>query len=401
MNGPIDEAPVLKPLRELPAELTLDQVGLIVLAFPLAGAGAGWLAWCKLHINSIAMTTTGSIILAGGLFLAAPSEPTMPGTGTAAIEVSTMELPMPEPKSEEASAVVLDLPEVKGHPANQPEPTNAAAAHIAARPPAPAPERPSEPMNSGVVLLASLANAPDEDPPAVVLTIDRNSRSYDLKGFTGVQLATSIDATVTEGEFSVTAVGDPQALDLLRITVEKGLLRIDKDHEKWSKQNCEASVSVSVRMPVIERFELLGSGNLAVGEFKRAADLTLGLAGSGDMILAAVGEARTLRLQIEGSGNILVGEAMVSGATTIRIAGSGDVRLAGRSGSLDIGISGSGDVSAGDLEAGTCKVGIAGSGDVVLNCSGEMDSRITGSGQVVQSGSSGGGRPRGVGTMSY
>lgn len=401
MKGPNEETPVLKPLRELPAELTLDQVGLMVIAFPLAGAGAAWLAWCKLHINPIAMTTTGSIILAGGLFLANPSEPTMPRAETAAIEVGSTEFPMPELKSEEASAVVLDLPEVKEPPANPPEPSNGAVSPIAARPPAAAPERPSEPMNSGIVLLASLSSVPNEGPPAVVLTIDRNNRSFDLKGFTGVQLATSIDVAVTEGEFSVTAAGDEQALERLRITVEKGLLRIDKDNEHWRTQNCEGSVSVSVRMPVIDRFEVLGSGNLAVGEFKRAEDLSLGLAGSGDMIVAAVGEARTLRLNIEGSGDILVGEAKVSGATTIRIAGSGDVRVAGQSGSLDIGISGSGDVSAGDLESGTCKVRIAGSGDVIVNCSGEMDSRITGSGQVVQSGSSGGARPRGVGTMSY
>ncbi|MBK9147794.1 MAG: DUF2807 domain-containing protein [Flavobacteriales bacterium] len=399
MKGPIDEAPVLKPLQELPAELTLDQVGLMVLVFPLAGVGAGWLAWCKLHINSIAMSTTGSIILAGGLYLASPSEPAVPRTEAATLEAAAAELPMPVSEAEEAAALVLNPPEDKVTPAKEPEPIKGPPAPMKADPLAPPLE--SESQDDGVVLLASLNTETVQGLPAVVLTIDRNSRSYDLKGFTGVQLATSIDVTVTEGEFSVTAMGDQQALDRLRITVEKGLLRIDKDHEKWPKQNCEASVSVSVRMPVIDRFEVLGSGNLAVGEFKRAEDLTLGLAGSGDMIIGAVNEARSLRLNIAGSGDIVLGETNVSGATTIRIAGSGDVRVAGRSGSLDIGVSGSGNVSAGGLESGTCKVRISGSGDVIVNCSGQMDSSISGSGQVVQSGSSGGARPRGVGTMSY
>lgn len=398
MKGPIDEAPVLKPLRELPAELSLDQVGLMVLAFPLAGAGAGWLAWCKLHMNSIAMTTTGSIILAGGLYLASPSESAMPRAEAAMPETAPAELPITEPMVEEAAAVVLDLPKVNAPPAKEPEPTKAPPAPMKAEPIAPPLE--SESQEGGVVLLASLNTETAVGFPAVVLTIDRNSRSYDLKGFTGVQLATSIDVTVSEGEFSVTAMGDQQALDRLRISVEKGLLKIDKEHEKWSKQNCEGSVSVSIRMPLIDRFEVLGSGNLAVGEFKRAEELTLGLAGSGDMIVAAMGEARSLRMNITGSGDIVLGEVNVSGATTIRIAGSGDVRAAGRTGSLDIGISGSGNVSAGDLESGTCKVRISGSGDAIVNCSGEMDSSISGSGQVVQSGS-GGARPRGVGTMSY
>ena len=94
----------------------MERVGLMVVAVPPAGAGAAWLAWCKLHINPIAMTTTGSIILAGGLFLANPSEPTMPRAETAAIEVGPTEFPMPELKSEEASAEGFHHPDGKEGP---------------------------------------------------------------------------------------------------------------------------------------------------------------------------------------------------------------------------------------------------------------------------------------------
>ncbi|MBL7956508.1 MAG: hypothetical protein JNM49_00990, partial [Flavobacteriales bacterium] len=60
-----DNDKALGLLRTLPAEVSLEQVGQMVIAFPLVGAATGWLAWSKIHLNSIVMTTTGSLIVGG------------------------------------------------------------------------------------------------------------------------------------------------------------------------------------------------------------------------------------------------------------------------------------------------------------------------------------------------
>lgn len=88
-----------------------------------------------------------------------------------------------------------------------------------------------------------------------------------------------------------------------------------------------------------------------------------------------------LTLRVSGSGNI----HLLANAPSIesKISGSGDMTLAGNATDSEINISGSGKVRAFDLWTVNSKITISGSGDAeVWVDGGSLDVKITGSGQV-------------------
>lgn len=413
MTTPHDNDKALGLLRKLPAEVSLEQVGQMVIAFPLAGATSAWLAWTKLHLNTIVMSTTGSLIVGGSIYLFSSNGPAPREKAVNVQEKNPVEATM-EQATDSAPAAVLELPEQKPAPVPQAAPiTPPAPASIPERaePPAlacePAPPEPEAPADQEefIPLVASLHGGVLQPAfavaPAVVLRVCDYTRSFQFKGFHSVSLVSSLDVQVQEGDYSVVATGDENAVERVRVTVKDDRLIIDQESMRPYKEGCEGAVSVLVTMPQLKRAEVLGSGDMTIGGFKRAEGLTLNVQGSGDLMLGAIMDIGTLSIGLDGSGDVLVGEANVSGTTTIRLNGSGDVRLAGRTNSIDIGLVGSGDVMAADMRAATAKVRLVGSGDVSVSSESAIDQSVQGSGEVHISGSSGGNRPRGVGSRVY
>ena len=106
--------------------------------------------------------------------------------------------------------------------------------------------------------------------------------------------------------------------------------------------------------------------------------LNIGVAGSGDVSAAGAGWAE---VRVSGSGDVKLGE--VRGALTAAISGSGDVAAASINGPLDARIAGSGDVQVRGGRATTMHARIAGSGDVTMKGPADsLDASIAGSGDV-------------------
>jgi hypothetical protein len=125
------------------------------------------------------------------------------------------------------------------------------------------------------------------------------------------------------------------------------------------------------------------------------------LNGSGDVHFQRFIGLRKLDAHLAGSGDIH-GEAVdVAGTTRLNLAGSGDIGIHGRTEALDVYLAGSGDVDASDLRSGACTVKVVGSGDVVVNCNGNYDAQITGSGNLHNTGSVGRGGASGQEGNSY
>lgn len=392
MMPPIDNQPALAPLRELPAEVSLDQVGQMVAAFPLVVATASWLSALKLNLNSILMTTTaGTILIGGGLYLFSP-EPA-PATPVpeppAPVTIEAVETPI---MAAEPAVVFTAEPEKRSEPPkpSAPEP---AAAIVAAEPDAPA-EADLEPV---LIITTSLPEPPHEATPLRVLRKNEGERSFDLSGFTGVSLRSSVDVLVEQGPFSVRAVGEEEALERLRVEVKGGTLTVDQDSKRFTPGSCNTAVRVEVRMPKVNSLEVLGSGTMKAGRFDEAGQLVLTLRGSGDLVLDGVRQAGSLSIRLDGSGDVACQDIAVSGLTTIGVAGSGDVVVAGRTKGLEIDLVGSGDIATPGMRSETCKVRLVGSGDVIVGGSGSLEREVVGSGELHVQGSGAGSRPRGVG----
>lgn len=407
MTTPNDNDKALGLLRALPAEVSLEQVSQMVIAFPLVGATAAWLAWTKLHINTIIMSTTGSIIVGSSIYLFSSGGPAPHEKAVGVQELRPVETEMRQ-AADPAPAIVLELPAPKPAPVPPSAQATASAPFLATEPicqTAPAEAEAKAAQEDLDPLVASMHGGAARPviavTPAAVPRACDYTRSFELKAFQTVSLVSSFDVRVQEGDFQVVATGDEKAVQRVRVSVKDDRLIIDQEPTRSLWNGWEESVSVLVTMPLLKRAEVLGSGDLVVGAFRRAEDLTLNVQGSGDLQLEAMHEVGALTISLEGSGDVVVEEVKVSGATTIRLNGSGDVRLAGRTNGIDIGLVGSGDVMAAEMRAASAKVRLVGSGDVSVSSEGPIDQRVLGSGEVHVSGSPGGKGPRGVGAQVY
>ncbi len=400
MKRPHDHEKTLAVLHELPPEVSLEQANTIIAALPLTvGLTTGLLTFFKYHLNTLLMTSTAGTILVGSsiyFFGAAEPAPENKALEPAPVTIEAADVPV----NLDAPAVVLDLPAEKPAPA-EPKPSVQEAVISQATEPQFVPERTAEPEPE---LLATIDPAPmqpaDPQPARVVLTKE-GERAFDLTGFHSVILFSSVDVVVEQGPFSVRAVGEEEGLDRLKISTHDGALRIESGSGRGSATHCRTGTVVMVRMPEVQKLELIGSGTITASDFASTEHLILVVKGSGDLIVHGLKRADALSIQLDGSGDVVCGEVDVAGSTVIALAGSGDVRVAGSTERIDIGLIGSGDVAAGEMRAAQAKVRVVGSGDVQLASSGSIDQTITGSGEVHVIGSAGGDRPRGVGPRTY
>ncbi len=415
MNRENDNENALGALRELPPEVSLDQVQHMVAAFPIAVGLTTWLVTLKFHLNSIIMTTTGTIIVGTGAYLLNVSAPAEKQESAHRIQPAVV-VEMPVSEMLEEPAVVLEAPiqkkeekpaqedpaqacmvwpgedtttssseitayTVTTHPGASPDP--GAAAYPSADPTDPAPAM--EPVAAAHAM------------PAVPYR-PNHERTFDLRGFNGVALRGSMNVTLKQGDHSVTATGDQTLLERLRITVENGILRLEFEKNGKKNENWSGTVNVAVTMPDIHDLSVYGSGTIACGHFDRADELKLQVMGSGDILLDGVGEISAMKIELEGSGDIVCAASKVLGHTRIDLTGSGEVKVEGTTTGIDVDIVGSGDVHASGMKASAGTVKITGSGDAFVNCERSLSTNINGSGNIHTSGSAGLKGSRGVGS---
>lgn len=104
------------------------------------------------------------------------------------------------------------------------------------------------------------------------------------------------------------------------------------------------------------------------------------LAGSGDVTVDRVQGASFAAL-VEGSGQIEINDAAV-GQADLRVTGSGDLVVSGTASETRITVEGSGEVDADGLSTTTGTITITGSGEAALDVSDQAEVVITGSGDV-------------------
>jgi len=109
----------------------------------------------------------------------------------------------------------------------------------------------------------------------------------------------------------------------------------------------------------------------------------LGVSGSGDIIAEDEIKAKSLDLSVSGSGNIKLMELSAEQVKTT-ISGSGNIYLAGKTAAEDLSaaISGSGNLKALDFNADDVNVKVSGSGNVSIEANKNLNVRVSGSGNV-------------------
>ena len=157
--------------------------------------------------------------------------------------------------------------------------------------------------------------------------------------------------------------GDAEALEKIETEVSGGKLRIHSK-EKWWNWNWGNSDKI-VAYVTVKNIEALS------------------VSGSGSMIGENTISANTMDLNVSGSGNMNV-EIQATGAMDVDVSGSGNIELKGKCQSLDSNVSGSGSIKLALTVAENAGLSLSGSGKVQASGSArKVRIAISGSGRVM------------------
>lgn len=356
-------------LRDLPVEVSLEQVGNMVAGFPLATATSSWLS--NFNLNSLLMTTAGTLLVASSMYV-------FTATAPATASVSTIEMVAPD------DAVVWTPP--KEQPVAKMEPIQSVFSEPV--------QEALEPVAVFVPVVLKEVNEPATEPAKATVWVEDESRAYAVTGFTSVKILGSMQVVIEQGPFHVEANGNPDLADLFNVQVVGRTLVVSTNQRKGDERerSCNNAATLTIQMPTLYRIEHLGGGSVLARDFNKVTDLELDLKGTGNIQMEAVTGIETLRIKLVGSGDIVSEAVLINGRSEVELTGSGNVRMQGSTEQLDVKVIGSGNVDASDLRSGTCRVNIRGSGDVMVNCQHTTNNSITGTGEVHETGNAGSGR---------
>jgi len=185
------------------------------------------------------------------------------------------------------------------------------------------------------------------------------SKTFDLAPFHSLAVASSFNTKISYGNVQeVTVEGNAALIEKLDVQVKNGILTLKMKRGNYNN----IDLKFTIVMPTLKEAQLLGSGNIDIGEFKQLEHLKLTLAGSGNIKSSA-------QLNIQGQ-------------LSASIAGSGNICLNGAAGSADISIAGSGDCKMKNFVTDQSKIAISGSGAVNIHAKRHLTVNISGSGDV-------------------
>jgi hypothetical protein len=208
-------------------------------------------------------------------------------------------------------------------------------------------------------------------------TITTESRT--INNFDEVELGLAGDVYITKSDvYSVQIEASDNLHDIIQTKVSGSELEIDLKNNKCLKGN--TNIKVYITMPELAGLSVSGSGGVYVSSFFDSNSMDIDISGSGEIEMDSL-KVNTFEANISGSGEMLIHGIDTCQNQELNISGSGKFRgydmLTNNS---DIDISGSGNCEVNVIES--IKARISGSGKVTYKGSPAIDSNISGSGSI-------------------
>lgn len=210
-------------------------------------------------------------------------------------------------------------------------------------------------------ILAALMIFPACDPFGVKSTGDIETRTFNEKDFTGLDICVPAEVVVKiDDTFSVEITCEETAMNYVETEVSDGILKIYFDRNLYDVED----MTIVVTAPSWDYFDLSGSGHIQVQ----------------DSISGQI-----LRMDVSGSGRINVPFADFIKAN-LDISGSGNIRLGGIGDVLNCDISGSGDADCLQFTVNTADLEVSGSGNIQAHVLEFLEAEVSGSGIIEYAG---------------
>lgn len=193
---------------------------------------------------------------------------------------------------------------------------------------------------------------------------------------------------------SLQVEADANLLPLVRTEASGGALRV------WVEGSVRTNHAIRViyTVPQLSQIRATGSGRLTVTELNGGAltltklgsgssrlsgkvdTLNMELTGSGDVDASAL-HSGNANLSLTGSGDITLGQVKAE-LLNVKVRGSGDVRVSGAASQLNASVTGSGGASLKDVASLSADLSTAGSGDISARVQQTLVAQTTGSGRI-------------------
>jgi hypothetical protein len=198
---------------------------------------------------------------------------------------------------------------------------------------------------------------------------DANAQTRKLGSFHGVSVSGAIELYVSQGPQAVAvSAASLEDVDKIVTEVEDGILKIRfKDKKSWWSDQWNTTGRKFKAYVSAEQLDFLaqsGSGNIHIEGTLKSPELSFEVSGSGNIY----GDIQTSELEVRASG-------------------SSNIKLSGTASKAEFSCSGSGNINAPGLNTDICEVNMSGSGNAELMVNKELSATISGSGNIRYSGS--------------
>jgi hypothetical protein len=209
----------------------------------------------------------------------------------------------------------------------------------------------------------------------------RRLENRDLSAYDRVEINGDFEVQIDMvNESKAIVEADENLLDLIVTHVSGNKLIIETRNGTNIRPSIPVEITIST--PALKEVTLNGSG-LVYSYGIESEEFAINLSGSGQIQINNL-VTTNMDVDLEGSGNITT--EVTAENITSQLEGSGEIKLDGSSINTDYQIIGSGDIRAGQLATDICLVYISGSGSVHTRVNDVLDVTIIGSGIVYYSG---------------
>lgn len=190
-----------------------------------------------------------------------------------------------------------------------------------------------------------------------IKTEERNVANFNQLSTSG-----SFDVKIVEGTpGKVTVEADENLLEYIVTEVNNGKLAIYT--KSGFSFNTRHNIIVTVPCQNLDEVILTGSGSIVSDHVLKSDSFNTKVTGSGDVELA-----------------------VEANETNGQVSGSGDLKISGKTTEFQCQVTGSGDVDAYDFSAKNVSARVSGSGGLKVFCYGNLQARVTGSGDIYYKG---------------
>ncbi len=199
------------------------------------------------------------------------------------------------------------------------------------------------------------------------LTSSNASLSRDVRNlgnFDKISLAIAAKVyIVQDSEYSLDIQADEDDLDKIETIVKNGKLEIKL--KSWTA-SCKGNVVIHITLPELKDLSVSGSGKIIADSGFNCQQLGMSVTGSGSIKMYKL-TVQTVEALITGSGHIKLDGEKTAEALTLTITGSGSY-------------------SAEEMKVNEATVRITGSGSAKIHVMENLETNITGSGNVLYQG---------------